>query len=59
MNKVEFNSKGNNAPAYSCNKPGDNSGAYYKQSEVDDLLQEVKDARCLGEVEKILRQYGA
>ena len=28
MEIFKFDSKGNNAPAYSCNRPGDNSGEY-------------------------------
>lgn len=28
METIKFDSKGNNAPAYSCNKPGDNSGEF-------------------------------
>jgi hypothetical protein len=27
---VNFTSHGHNAPAYSCNKPGDMSGTYYR-----------------------------
>ena len=28
METVKFDCKSNNAPAYSCNRPGDNSGEY-------------------------------
>ena len=28
METIKFDCKANNAPAYSCNKPGDNSGEY-------------------------------
>jgi hypothetical protein len=28
METIKFDSKGRSAPAYSCNKPGDNSGEY-------------------------------
>lgn len=30
MNIISFTCHGNSAPAYSCNKPGDNSGDYIK-----------------------------
>ena len=33
-----FVSHGNNAPAYGCNSPGDNSGMYYKKDDVDKLF---------------------
>lgn len=28
METIKFDCKSNNAPAYSCNRPGDNSGEY-------------------------------
>ena len=28
MEAIKFDCKGNNSPAYSCDKPGDNSGEY-------------------------------
>ena len=34
-----FDSNGFNAPAYSCNWPGDNSGSYYSMDAIDNLLQ--------------------
>lgn len=58
MEKTEFNCKGNNAPAYSCNKPGDNSGTYYQAADVDGMIEEIKGANCLGEIAKILRRFG-
>lgn len=40
METVKFNCHGHNAPAYGCNKPGDQSGEYVKAREHDQLLQE-------------------
>jgi hypothetical protein len=53
MEKIEFDCNGNNAPAYSCNKPYDNSGSYYQSTDVDEVL-EAKDKR-IAELEDGLR----
>lgn len=34
MQRIKFNSKGNNAPAYSCNLPNDQSGTYLREAQV-------------------------
>jgi hypothetical protein len=41
MDKIKFDCYGNNAPAYGCSKPGDNSGWYYKSTDVDDIFAEA------------------
>ena len=38
MRKIKFDCNEHNAPAYSCNTPGDNSGWYYQSTDVDTLL---------------------
>jgi len=40
MVKIEFNCHGNSSPAYSCNKPGDNSGVYVQATDAKELLAE-------------------
>jgi len=42
---VRFNCKSNNAPAYSCNKPGDNSGWYVSEEAYLSKCAEVRDLR--------------
>ena len=49
MDKVSFDCNGNNAPAYSCDKPGDNSGEYYRCSDVEARLQALEECRELVE----------
>ena len=39
MQIYKFDCNGHNAPAYGCNKPGDNSGEYVK---VDDLANMLR-----------------
>jgi len=36
--------QGNNAPAYSCDHPNDNSGYYYPKDEVDKKIKELMQA---------------
>jgi len=40
--RIKFDSKGNNAPTYSCNKPGDNSGTYVQATDYDEVVNRVK-----------------
>jgi hypothetical protein len=42
MRKVKFNCKRVHAPAYGCSLPGNNSGAYYLATDVDDRLAELE-----------------
>jgi len=44
MKKIEFDCNGNNAPAYGCNEPHDNSGFYYQATAVDELLERIWQA---------------
>ena len=58
MRTVKFNCHSNSAPAYGCNKPGDNSGEYvrigdYKQKEAY-LVYEWDE--CCGENAELYRQ---
>ena len=39
---IKFDCRGNNSPAYSCNKPGDNSG-YYVRALMVAKLDELRD----------------
>jgi len=41
MEKIKFDCHGHNAPAYGCNKPGDNSGWYYQSTDIDDLFEKL------------------
>lgn len=43
MLKIKFDCKGNNAPAYSCSEPGDQSGYYVKAEEVKHLQEDAKN----------------
>ena len=40
MKKYVFDCNSNNAPAYSCSEPNDNSGEYFKKDEILDLIDE-------------------
>lgn len=40
VQKIKFDCNGNNAPAYGCDKPGDNSGVYVQSTDYDELLRE-------------------
>lgn len=40
VQKIKFDCNGNNAPAYGCDKPCDNSGVYVKSTDYDELLRE-------------------
>lgn len=48
---VKFDCNGNNAPAYSCNKPGDNSGEYVKAEDYATLQHEL--AICMDALREI------
>lgn len=48
MDVYKFDCKSNNAPAYSCNKPNDNSGNYYKVSDIEILKVELLRAEEIG-----------
>jgi len=39
METIKFTCHGNSSPAYSCNKPGDNSGEYVSL----DVAEEMRD----------------
>lgn len=39
--KIKFDCNGNNAPAYSCSKPGDNSGEYIRSDLVRTLVEQA------------------
>ena len=39
MKTIKFNCRGNNAPAYGCNKPGDNTGEYVSAEVANDLYE--------------------
>ncbi len=41
MKKIKFDCNTNNAPAYSCSEPNDNSGYYYQSTDVDELLKKI------------------
>ena len=41
MKTYIFDCKGNNAPAYSCSEPGDNSGLYVKKESMIEPLNKL------------------
>ena len=41
--KIKFDCNGFNAPAYSCSKPGDNSGFYVQSTDYDTLTKQVAE----------------
>jgi len=41
--KIKFDCSGFNAPAYSCSKPGDNSGFYVQSTDYDTLTKQVAE----------------
>ena len=43
MERVKFNCKSNNAPAYSCNLPNDQSSTYLREAQV---INAIIDAVC-------------
>lgn len=45
MPKVKFDCNGPNAPAYGCDKPGDNSGYYYPADKVEALIDSIRLAQ--------------
>jgi len=44
--KIKFDCNGFNAPAYSCSKPGDNSGYYVQSTDYDNLTKQVTELRA-------------
>lgn len=40
--KIKFDCNGFSAPAYSCSKPGDNSGVYVQSTDYDALVEQNK-----------------
>lgn len=54
-----FHCHGQSAPAYSCNKPTDNSGEYVRLSDYEALqaeLEKMKQPVCSSEVEEALEE---
>jgi len=49
-----FDCNGHNAPAYSCNKPGDNTGSYVHLTDYEDLQTQLTAAR--EELERLKNQ---
>lgn len=44
MEIIKFNGNGNFAPAYTCSKPGDNSGEYIRKEDADRIIVLLKAA---------------
>ena len=51
----KFDCNGHNAPAYSCNKPGDNSGCYVHLRDYQDLQTQLTAAR--EEIERLKKRF--
>lgn len=59
MKVYTFDCKSNNAPAYSCNHPNDNSGNYYKSCDIDQLKIELLRAEEIGKpIDFVFKDYG-
>lgn len=63
MEKFIFNCNTRNAPAYSCNKPGDNTGAYYRAGDVAEWIDGLKAdllhaEECGKALEYVFRERG-
>lgn len=59
MDVFKFDCKGNNAPAYSCNRPNDNSGNYYRVSDVERLKESLLYAEEIGKAaEFVFEEFG-
>lgn len=41
MQKIKFDCHGHNAPAYGCNKPGDNSGEYIRIDDINEIMTHI------------------
>ena len=65
MELFEFDCNSNNAPAYSCNHPNDNSGFYFRAEEVEPIIHALRrilaahkystvDWEAMKDVEKLL-----
>jgi len=46
METIKFDCNGNSAPAYSCNKPGDNSGSFCRKEDADDYIYAFHAAKA-------------
>ena len=46
METIKFNCNSNSAPAYSCNKPGDNSGEYVEAEMAFAMLDLIIDLQA-------------
>ena len=56
VSKVMFDCNGFSAPAYGCDKPGDNSGTYVKSTDYDELTRERDELAA--QVERLLGVLG-
>jgi hypothetical protein len=56
MERVKFNCKGNNAPAYSCNLPNDQSGTYIREAQVINAIISALDDDTKDDVVKNLSE---
>lgn len=55
MQTFNFDCHGHNAPAYGCNKPGDNSGEYVKHDDAKKLVADL--ARVIDDLVEIVKNY--
>jgi len=59
MEVYKFDCKSNNSPAYSCNRPNDNSGNYYRAKDVERLKAELLNAEEIGKpIKYIFEDFG-
>jgi len=58
MKQYKFFCDGHNAPAYSCDTPGDNSGVYYKKEDVDKLSIEIINIQVDNTAENLVIDTG-
>lgn len=42
MAEYKFDCNTHRSPAYTCSRPGDNSGIYYSKEEVDECIRKLK-----------------
>ena len=47
MKLFKFDCTTNNAPAYICSEPNDNSGHYYRAEDVDELLRKTQQIELM------------
>jgi len=61
MNTIKFNCLCNNAPAYSYNKPGDNTGEYIKVSKIErnflNLLKNLNQLTTEDNQSELMKQF--